>query len=156
MCRAKWFFCVVCVTFPGGAMVKNPPANAEVTGNMGFIPGSWRVPSSRKRQPTPVLLFGKFRGQQSLGPLRWGWRELSRRGNDWAWEPAKNHSGISTIIMYSENYKFRLDKVWIDRRSLRKCPYHSPQGKAACAWLVHMLFWRWTLGMPGKMILSFQ
>ena len=30
--------------FPGGSMVKNPPASAGDTGDMGLIPGSRRFP----------------------------------------------------------------------------------------------------------------
>ena len=30
--------------FPGGLMVKNPPANGEDTGDVGFIPGLRRSP----------------------------------------------------------------------------------------------------------------
>ena len=37
-------------------MVKNLPVNAGDTGDMGLIPGSGKVPCSRKRQPTPVFL----------------------------------------------------------------------------------------------------
>ena len=33
-----------CMGFPGGAVVKNPPANAGDSGNMGLIPGSGRSP----------------------------------------------------------------------------------------------------------------
>ena len=40
-------------SFPGGSVVKNPPANAEDTRDMGFFPGSERSP---KCQPTPVFL----------------------------------------------------------------------------------------------------
>ena len=57
--------------FPGGTVVKNPPANA---GNAGD-PGS-KIPWSRKWQLVPVFLPGKFHGQRSLmdcGP--WGHRE---------------------------------------------------------------------------------
>ena len=42
--------------FPGGSVVKNPPANA---GDAGWIP--WR----RKWQPPPVFLPGKYHGQRS-------------------------------------------------------------------------------------------
>ena len=42
--------------FPGGTVVKNLPAN----------PGLGKIPWSRKWQPTPVLLPGKFQGQRSL------------------------------------------------------------------------------------------
>ena len=45
--------------FPGGAVAKNPPANAGG-------PRVRKVPWSRKQQPTPGLLSGKFHGQRSL------------------------------------------------------------------------------------------
>ena len=54
--RAGW-------SFPGGSVVKNPPANARDTGS---IPGPGRPPSRRKLQPTPGFLPGKSRGQRSL------------------------------------------------------------------------------------------
>ena len=44
-------------------MVKNPPAN---TGDTGSIPGARKIFWSKKRQPTPVLLPGKFHGQRRL------------------------------------------------------------------------------------------
>ena len=34
--------------FPGGSVVKNPPANA---GDMGFIPGSGRSPGEENGNP---------------------------------------------------------------------------------------------------------
>jgi len=43
--------------FPGGAVVKNLPANAGDTAD---------IPWSRKWQPTPVFLPGKFHEQKSL------------------------------------------------------------------------------------------
>ena len=59
--------------FPGGAVVKNLPANAE---DMGSIPGLGRFPWSRKWQPTLVLLSGKFHGQKSLmGYSPWACKE---------------------------------------------------------------------------------
>ena len=44
--------------FPGGSEVKKLPANA----------GDWvrKIPWSRKWQPTPVFLSGKFHKQRSL------------------------------------------------------------------------------------------
>ena len=39
--------------FPGGSVVKNPPANA---GDTDLVPGSGRLPRRRKWQPTPGLL----------------------------------------------------------------------------------------------------
>ena len=50
--------------FPGGSLVKNPPANAGATGDMGSIPGL-------------VFLQGKSYGQRSLvGYSTWGHKDL--------------------------------------------------------------------------------
>ena len=46
--------------------VKNPPANAGDTGDMGFIPGSGRSSGGGKWHPTSVFLPGKSHGQRSL------------------------------------------------------------------------------------------
>ena len=48
------------VGFPGGSVVKNPPANA---GGMGSTPGLERSPGEEN---TPVFLPRKSRGQKSL------------------------------------------------------------------------------------------
>ena len=58
------------VGFPGGSVVKNPPANAGDSKDLGSIP--WR----RKWQPEPVFLPGKSHGQRSLaGPSPRGLNE---------------------------------------------------------------------------------
>ena len=48
-------------------MVKNPPANAGNARDAKF--GLWvgKILWSRKWQPTPVFLLGKFYGQRGLG-----------------------------------------------------------------------------------------
>ena len=46
--------------FPGGSVVKNPPAKTGESRDEGKIPGR------RKWQPTPVFSPGKFPGQRSL------------------------------------------------------------------------------------------
>ena len=51
--------------FPGGAVVKNPPAKARNTGDMGSMPGSRRA-LGRKWETTSVFLPGKFHGQRNL------------------------------------------------------------------------------------------
>ena len=57
-------------------MVKNPPAHAGDTRDMGSIHGLRRFPWRRKWQPTPVFLPGKPHGQQSLvGYSPWGSKE---------------------------------------------------------------------------------
>ena len=48
--------------FPGGSVVKNPPANA---GNTGSIPESGRSPGGGKGN-TLVFFPGKSHGQRSL------------------------------------------------------------------------------------------
>ena len=62
--------------FPGGSVVKNPPANAADTKDTSSIPGAGRFPWRRKWQPTPVFLPGKSHGQKSLvGYSPWGRKE---------------------------------------------------------------------------------
>ena len=59
--------------FPGGAMVKNLPANA------GDVLNPWvvKIPWNRECQPTPVFLPGKFHEQRSLvGYSPMGCKEL--------------------------------------------------------------------------------
>ena len=52
----KWFS----VTgFPGGSVVRNPPANS---GDQGLDPWVGKIPWRKKWQPTPVLLPGKSHG----------------------------------------------------------------------------------------------
>ena len=48
--------------FPGGSMVKNPPANE---GDKSSIPGSGISPGEGRGNPTPVFLPGKSHGQRS-------------------------------------------------------------------------------------------
>ena len=47
-------------------MVKNLPANAGDSGDLGLIPGLGRFPWSREWQSTPVFLPGKLHGPRSL------------------------------------------------------------------------------------------
>ena len=54
-------------------MVKNPSANAGEARDTGLILGLGAISWSRKRQPTPLFLPGKFHGQRSLaGYSPWG------------------------------------------------------------------------------------
>ena len=47
-------------------VVKNPPANAEDTGDMGSIPGSGRSPGVGNGNPTLAVLPAEPHGQRSL------------------------------------------------------------------------------------------
>ena len=61
--------------FPGGSVVKNLPANAGDTGDVGSIPGLGRFPWSRKWQPILVFLPGKSHGQK--------WATVCRIAKSW-------------------------------------------------------------------------
>ena len=52
--------------FPGGVVVKNPPANARDAGDVGSISGSGKTPWRRKWEPIPVFLPEESHGQKSL------------------------------------------------------------------------------------------
>ena len=63
--------------FPGGSVVKNPPANAEDIGDAGSIPGSRRYPGVGNGNPFSTLawkipLTEKPGGLQSIGLQRVG------------------------------------------------------------------------------------
>ena len=65
-----------CVGFPGGEVVKNPPADAGDSRYTGSTPGSGKMPWSRKWQLTLVSLPGESHGQRSLaGYSLWGRKE---------------------------------------------------------------------------------
>ena len=49
--------------FPGGSVVKIPPANS---GDAGDNPWVWKISWRREWQPTPVFLPGESHGQMSL------------------------------------------------------------------------------------------
>ena len=87
------------IGFPGGAVVKNPPAN---TGDLGSIPGSERFPWRKKWQPTPVLLPGKFHGQRTLaGYSPWGHKESNMTGQLTLYLLFKMGKAQSTILSVS-------------------------------------------------------
>ena len=73
--------------FPGGSVIKNPPADA---GDQNLIPGSGRSPGEKKRQPTPIFLPGKSHGQRSLaGYSPWGCKKV---GNHLATKQHNNNN----------------------------------------------------------------
>ena len=63
--------------FPGGSVVKNPPANAEYAGNTSLIPGLRRSPGGGYGNPLQYSCLENPHGQRGLvgyGP--WGHKEL--------------------------------------------------------------------------------
>ena len=60
--------------FPGGSVVKNPPAKAE---NVGFDPWVGKILYRKKWQLTPVFLPWKSHGQRNLvGYSPWGHKRV--------------------------------------------------------------------------------
>ena len=53
--------------FPGGSVVKKPPANIEDTERQGFDPWVRKIPWSRKWQRTPVCTWKITRVEQPGG-----------------------------------------------------------------------------------------
>ena len=67
--------------FPGGAVVKNLPANAGDTRDMGSIPGSGRSSEVRNGN-TLIFLPGKHHGQRKLaGYSLWDCKESDTTGH---------------------------------------------------------------------------
>ena len=72
--------------FPGGTVVKNPPANAGDTGDMGSIPGSERSFGGRNGTPLQYSCLGN-----PIDRGAWAWRAIvhevaksQTRLSDWA------------------------------------------------------------------------
>ena len=63
--------------FPGGTVVKNPPANAGDAGDTGLILGSGRSPGGGHGSPLQYSCLENPHGQRSLvGYSPWGHKEL--------------------------------------------------------------------------------
>ena len=63
--------------FPGDSVVKNPPANAGSTRDVGSIPGSGRSPGAGNSNPLQYSCLENPHGQRSLaGYSPWGYKEL--------------------------------------------------------------------------------
>ena len=74
--------------FPGGAVVKNPPASlGDIIMRRGFHPGA-QVPWRRARQPTPVLLPGESHG------AGWGMGHGDARSQTRLNDSALTHMGL--------------------------------------------------------------
>ena len=63
--------------FPPGSVVKNLTVSAEDAQDAGLISWLRKILWSRKQQPIPLFLSGKFHQQRSLaGYSPWGHKEL--------------------------------------------------------------------------------
>ena len=56
--------------FPGGTVVKNPPANAGDTGDTGSIPGSGRLPGGGNSNPLQYSCLKNILSTEEPGGLQ--------------------------------------------------------------------------------------
>ena len=83
-------------------VVKNLPASLGDARGTGSIPGLGRFPGSRKWQPAPVFVPGKFHGQRSLaGYSPWGCRDWNMAERLTTHTHTHTHSVLSLFV-----YKF--------------------------------------------------
>ena len=84
---SKWWLCIsvsdlqqilIRLGFPGGSVVKNTPANAGDTEDVGSIPALGRIPGGGNGNPLQDSRLGKSHGQRSLA----GYRLWDRRESD--------------------------------------------------------------------------
>ena len=61
--------------FPGGAVVKNPPASAENAGDVGLIPGSGRFPGVGNGNPLQYSCLDNSMERSLAGYSPWGHKE---------------------------------------------------------------------------------
>ena len=70
------FFFFFPASFPGGPVVRNPPASARDTRDICLTPGSGRSPGVGNGNRLAVFLPGKLHGQRSLsGYNPWNFKE---------------------------------------------------------------------------------
>ena len=79
--------------FPGGSVGKNPPANA---GDMGSIPGLWRLPGEGNGNPLQHSCLGNpmAGGRSQVGYSPWGHKRVGQ--NQWL----STDTHFKTIHMY--------------------------------------------------------
>ena len=92
--------------FPGGAVVKSPPANKRRCRKCSFDPWVRKIPWRRKWQPTLVFLPGKSHRQRNLaGYSSWGYK-----GSDTTERPnthTHTHTHTYTHSSYIEESGFK-------------------------------------------------
>ena len=99
------------MSFPGGSVVKNPRASVGV-----FNPWVGKMPWSRKWQPTPVFLPGKFHGQRNLA----GYRPWGRKESDMT-EQLGTHTQISMIYCFvTKPCCIIILFIWVDNLGAQK------------------------------------
>ena len=84
---------ILIMGFPDSSVVKNPPANAGDTGDVGYIPASGRSPGGENGKPSPVFLPGESHEQSSLVGC-----------SPWSCKESDITEKLSTMAQYSITY----------------------------------------------------
>ena len=79
--------------FPDGSVVKNLPANAGDTGDVGYIPASGRSPGGENGKTSPLFLPGESHEQSSLVGC-----------SPWSCKESDITKQLSTMAQYSTTY----------------------------------------------------
>ena len=90
-------FYIMLRSLAGGTVVKNLLANAGDIRDMGFGPWVGHIPWSRKWQPIPVFLPGRFHGQRSLA----GCSSLDRKELEMTEQEHTEHKESRLFILWS-------------------------------------------------------
>ena len=106
-------------------MVKNLSATEGDTRDMASILELGRFPWSRKWQPTPVFLPGKFHGQRSLmGYSQWGCKELDTTQHAHTHTHTHTHEHTHTKSIYIPGPT--------KQRTQRPSTFRKSEPKSAC------------------------
>ena len=88
----KWF-----LGFPGGSVVKNPPANAGATGDKGMIPWSGRSPGAGNGNPLQYSCLDNSTDRWT----RWATRRNRGVMKSWTWLSTHTCRQIASIFCWS-------------------------------------------------------
>ena len=143
--------------FPGGTVVKNPPANARDTRDPGSIPGSGRSPGEGNGHP---LQYSCLAIPWTEEPSRLQSRGSQRAGHDWECACTHTHTHTHTHSFTEEVCQPCLEQIRGDLRvpvhqwkGVRKvaCPCHPCHGIGLMG--MGMPFWKQTLSGPLEYLL---
>ena len=113
---------IECAGLPWSLSGKEPARQCKRHRRFGFDPWVGKIPYSRKWQPTPVFLPGKFCGQRSLvGYSPWGHTEsdliLPLNNNNWI---CYNIAGFSLYIFCF--FDSQAYGIWAPRPGIKPAP----------------------------------
>ena len=140
-------------------MVRNLPASE---GDTGSIPGSGRFPWRRKRQPIPVFLPGRSRGQRTLAGYSPSWdgkrveHNLATKKQQLTWtqknrlSKRKKKKNKNQSIL--EGDVFQSIVLRLAQRSIFQTPWEIKPGMKFCDTSVIRVLLSWLLKEKGNKI----